>query len=488
MVQLSAAELGVPTSNANASIADAITQATQGFVQGMKLKMMRESADREQQDFNQRQAERQAAASGAALLGTAGQFDAQKTPEQQLQLDALDYGTKQAGQALMGTPLAPAGAALSSGMMSSSKPLGQAMDWHNLKQHQSEFMAQAAKAAAAMDPRLAGPFMAQARQAMQEDAANLRRSHVTSWAHDGIVNGMFFPPNPADGSPIPDEGIASKVTEIGNAIETGTMDPEAGQHMLQQIADQATNARVEVRQRKSLVMHARQTLDKAKQEGKLPTDDAEHLVDLYDTGQIDKQAFMADWPDLSKGYVPYINAYGRKEYLPPEQVTAKREEDALTKYLLQEYKRAQIEQAQAAAEAKRQEPGLKLQQIEARERGLDIQEASTTGNLEARTNEQAAAAESRSANLSLGKRNAEAALNAKVLEIAGKDQTWMDADPGAERDAIEAAIRAKLEPKTQEPIKSSTNDAEVKLIGDMKAQGKSRDEIKAAVLKLRGGK
>jgi hypothetical protein len=441
---------------------------TQGFVQGMKLKMMREQQTREQQEFEREQAERQAAASGAALLGTAGQYQPQKTPEQQLSLDAADYQQKQAGAAMQGTVLAPAGMMLSSGAMSSSKPMGQAIDWENLKKHQSEFMSQASKAAAAMDPRLAGPFMEQARKAMQEDAVNLRRSHVSSWAQDGLISGMFYPPNPVDGAPFPDQGIAQKVSEIADAIQTGTVDPEQGQRQLQQIADLATNSRIEVRQRRSIVEQGRMMLDKSKQEGKVPTDEAEQWLDLYETGQIDRQTFQKDWPELAKGNVPYVNAYGRREFMPPENVAERQQEDELTRSLLAAYKAAQAEKLQAEAEFARQRPALEEKKIEAsadkaaateanraenlklRERSIDVQEAASKGNLELRAAEKESAAESRGANLILGKRNAERALNAKVMEIAQNDPEWLKADPGEERDAIEAKIRAKLEPKTPE--------------------------------------
>ena len=64
------------------------------------------------------------------------------------------------------------------GALSSSKPLGQAFDWENLRKHQEEFLGLVRKEVEQMDPREGAAILREVQDALKEDAQLLHRSHA----------------------------------------------------------------------------------------------------------------------------------------------------------------------------------------------------------------------------------------------------------------------------------------------------------------------
>ena len=375
MVQLSAAGLGVPTSNANASIADAITQMTQGFVQGAKLKMLRDQQDREKEQWERQKAQDAAQARAYGILGEQAGWQPNSAQPQgppgmggepaaggiisgpQPQDAAAQAGPRTGSDAFFapstttpaqGPPSSATGSgpsvpaqvqgpafqqvqgppaqkpldasAVAAGAMSSSMPLGQSLDYQNLMAHQQALLRQLMPELGKMDPRVAQLVHGQVLEGFKRDADLLSRSHFTSEVHDQWLRGAFNEIGP-DGSDIQDPQLGEMIMGIAKQVETGQLSVEDGNAQLNGLKMQAAHSRLQALQRGSRVRLAEGQLAELEQGGTVPHPDAHSAFDTFKRGG-DMRTFDEDWPEYVKGNVKYKN-----EWVKPDVKAAREQAD-----------------------------------------------------------------------------------------------------------------------------------------------------------------
>ncbi len=341
MVQLKAATLGADTSNTNQALAEGLAGLTQGMVQGMKLRFLKEQQQREQATFEREENERKAAQRGMSLLG--GE-EAYQLPDSGAQVDEampqIQAGADAVRDATRGTPVEFMGDMISRGAMSSSKPLGQHFDWENLKKHQAEFAAQMQQELAQADPREAAFLLAQMKEGFKEDASLLHRSHAVSQGHDEILGGAFDTFT-ASGEVLRDEAMMKSLMGKLEMVENGQMSPEQYEATVGPLREQAHASWVENKQRFYLAQSAQRDLDQMSGNGDEIPDAAVSAQHELAVGRYDPKQFKADWPELKKGNIKYKGDWERPETVAKLQL--------LERQLLE----AQTAAAQALAQQRR---------------------------------------------------------------------------------------------------------------------------------------
>lgn len=302
---MSAAGLGVNTSNTNQALAEGLAGLTQGLVQGMKLRYLNEQAAREQATYEREDNERKAAQRGLGLLaGEAGYQPPDNTADTAHGVSQIQAGADAVKEATAGTPIAFMGDMLSRGAASSSKPLGQALDWQALKRHQADFMSKVQAEVAGMDPRVGAQILDAAKQGMAEDAMLLHRSHAVSQGHDDLVSGAYDVFTP-DGQVLRDPAMVKSISNMLTQVEQGIITPEQFEARVGPLREQAHASWVENKQRFYRAQSAQKDLDALAATGAKLPDAAVAAQHRFATGRYDPKQFDSDWPHILKGEVLY---------------------------------------------------------------------------------------------------------------------------------------------------------------------------------------
>lgn len=412
-----------------------------------------------------------------AMKLKAAQFEleqAQKRAQrEQEERDARDKVLPQLVQSQFG------GGGLGPGVQGPPLTAAAGVEQEQTHQKHVEMATQIAPLLGKLDDRTLARVLGELHGQVERDQNEQARKHASDWL-DRL--GGSFGQAGSDGAK---GAVPPEVQQVVDGLKQSLQDPNTDPNdVIKQAMQLAAPKLAQERDDQRAMLLAQKAEAALAQTGKLPSEYAHNQILALQHGIGDTKFFEDNFDKLMAGLEPVGNLWVDSKSAP--QVREAMAQAASDKNAL----------AQANAELARMR-ALMMPEIEAgkaqdrgenlrlRARGLDIRESQGAENLKLRAQEGEAAKESRTETLKLGKRNAEANASKNVLELAQKDPDYADANP-EERAAIEDGIRNKLQPK--QPIKSETNDAEVALIAKMKAEGKSTAEIKAAVLKMRGGK
>lgn len=463
MVQLGLGGLGLPSNNVGPGLSEALQMGTQGFMQGAQLKMQQQKAAAEQAAYEQalkeatfrlseEQSHAAADAGAGSVLGQVGNY--------QPPLNGASVGPQ--------GPI-PAGAA------------SRQQEFQDLNQHHADVWKQASDIASRMDPKYSDRFLNDVRTGMVQDAMNLKRSHVGDALHDGAASGQFDAVDPTTGERVPSPELRQQFSQMADSVKSGDMDPVQAETQAEQAKALLNKQAGEVRQRITIAAAASNKLD---QEG--GTAYQHSFVDALRTGSIDTESWQKVAPYIMSGMVQGPNGH----WLTPQDAALEQAKmKAETQWI---GARPGIEQTKADNQGQRIDNNLQLgnRRIDVQQAGVD-ERAAAAAQADKTKREIAAnalEAEVRKASVQSGFTD-QKALD-KALTHAGIEyKNGIIPDAEAYQKRVDELYKQLQPAKDAAPAPSPAgNPAEIKLIGDMKAQGKSADEIRAAVLKLRGGK